>query len=131
MVDQYNPVPVSAAGQISSQFAKQIVVIVSLDMVYDMLHVTTYGSTPEHKESAALLGESVHRFIDAEFDENNKRYFEDFRFIDQGQRAMDIETCVSALDSIVRLTGESQETGIQAIRKIAAETLSKVNAKGD
>lgn len=55
----YIPVPVAAAAEIADKYAKDIIVIMSVDHEHDLLHTTTYGRTPEDKALAAIVGRTA------------------------------------------------------------------------
>jgi hypothetical protein len=74
---EYTPVPVQAARDISRLFGKQIVVIVSFDRVFGLLHTTTFGEQAEDKHPAAVLGEIL--AAAAGSDLSKATSFEDFR----------------------------------------------------
>lgn len=47
MPDQYKEIPGLTAQQISEEFDKNQVIIVTWDAIHQMVHVTTYGKTKE------------------------------------------------------------------------------------
>lgn len=126
----YLPVPVEAARQISVGWRKQIVVIVSIDHVFDKTHFTTYGQEPEDKMIAARLGEAIctatgHFIEQAEVSE-------DFRTVDAAKRQADIErlervlvACDHALGSLLAVRGGMTDEALQHLRdqvKLALQT---------
>lgn len=77
MSDEYIPIPVEIAHAISFTHAKSIVIIAAWDAAHGLLHITTYGNTPEDKATAATGGEIVRVALGA--DPNQCCDFEDFR----------------------------------------------------
>jgi len=75
----YIPVPVAAAAAIAANYAKQVVVIVSLDRAHDLVHTTTFGERAGDKLVAAETGDAVARLL-ADFDRRTP--FEDWRLLD-------------------------------------------------
>lgn len=81
---EYQPVPVSAAANIASEFSKKIVIIISLDAVHNRFHTTTFGRLAEEKISAASIGDFLHAELAKAMgiDGIRTRTFEDFRLLD-------------------------------------------------
>lgn len=52
----YIPVPSAAAEKLAKEFDKQVVVILTIDVVRKMMHVATYGETDAAKLLAAKIG---------------------------------------------------------------------------
>lgn len=92
----YQPVPVEAARQIGEQFAKQIVVIVAIDLLHDKNHFTTWGKRPPHKDLAAVLAETFSTALGAA--PSTSQTFEDYRASSQAQWAADREKLVAKLN---------------------------------
>ena len=95
----YQLVPVDAARQIAEACAKSIIVIASYDPVHGLLHVTTYGVSPQDKEWAAQAGELVAETL-AVGARDLWQTFEDYRHLDAGKATARIErlsrACVAA-----------------------------------
>jgi len=72
----YKPVPVEEACQIAVKYDKRIVVILSHDSVYQLMHTTTYGVTAYDKEQAAAVGALVTQRLGGDL--SKKTMFEDF-----------------------------------------------------
>lgn len=58
-MSDYKEIPIDTAKQIAETFEKHQVIIVTWDKVHDMVHVTTYGLTPESSAQAAQGGNFV------------------------------------------------------------------------
>ncbi len=76
MPKKYKPVPVEVAQKIASDFDKDMVIVLAYDKAHDRTHTTTYGVSPEDKENAARLGETLTAACGA--DVSAKTTFEDF-----------------------------------------------------
>lgn len=77
MAGAYKPVPVEVAEAISRTYEKAIVIILSYDTVYELLHTTTYGKTAEEKAQAVAGGEIASQALGAF--EKNAITFQDYR----------------------------------------------------
>ncbi len=53
-MNEYKPIPVEVARQISHEFDKSMVVILAYDPAHLLMHTVTYGVDPLDKETAAL-----------------------------------------------------------------------------
>jgi hypothetical protein len=73
----YTPVPVTAAATIAREYRKSIVVIAAWDPEHGLLHMTTFGVSPQEKQWAATAGEIVSAALGCSPSE--KICFEDFR----------------------------------------------------
>jgi len=76
-MSNYIPVGVARAQAIADECEKDVVVIVSFDRAFDLLHTTTFGRTPIDKDSAAALGELLSTAAGGE--NGLAKFFEDFR----------------------------------------------------
>lgn len=75
--EEYKPVPVWCARDISRNFDKGVVVIISIDEAHNLVHTTAYGQSAEQKLTADILGESLTTALGCDLAQ--KRPFEDFR----------------------------------------------------
>ncbi len=96
MTDVHTELPVRAAKELSEQYHKSMVVILSYDPVSAMTHTTTYGVSPEDKETAATVGEQCAKYI-AGSAYRERRCYEDFRHRTQAEWAVEREKLVGAL----------------------------------
>lgn len=59
----YQEVPVGAAQHIAHAYGKDIVIVLAYDWERNMLHTTTYGRQPLHKDEAAEWGRKLSNFL--------------------------------------------------------------------
>lgn len=130
----YVPVPVEVAREIAGRFGKSMVVILAYDPAHQLTHTTTYGQSALEKERAADVGDRCTKLICGEGFEQ-KRTFEDYRFVDAGKRAEAIEAMTKAAKGGLHLcgsllavrTGASDEL-IRGVRDALQDAVAKGNA---
>lgn len=87
-MNDYLPIPTTVAAAIAQQFAKNVVVIVALDVPHDRTHYTTFGVSPEEKAIAANMSDLIAGVLS----EGRKvEVFEDFRDLDAAQAKAQID----------------------------------------
>jgi hypothetical protein len=114
-VSDYVPVPVEAARQIARTYAKQIVVVLSIDKVFSTTHITTYGVAAEDKIVAANIGEELAK----EYGGNPRTTFEDFKARTQAEAAETIERLTAEL---AHVRGERDRLFVTAYLEHQMET---------
>jgi hypothetical protein len=77
MTSEYLPVPVAEAKRVAELYQKQAVVILAIDLGYDKIHSTSYGTTAVMKDVAAVMAEQCVRACGA--NQTAGICFEDFR----------------------------------------------------
>jgi hypothetical protein len=76
--EAYQPVPVSAAERVATEFDKDVCVIVCYDRRYQKTHPTCFGKTPNDKVAGAALGKILSAAAGANVDRTSMgRHFED------------------------------------------------------
>ncbi len=63
MTDKYIPVPVPVAEQISKEYDKNQVIIISGDSKHDKLHFTTYGQSAVDKLTTARVSNLIKKYF--------------------------------------------------------------------
>lgn len=101
---EYQPVTVDAARQIGLHFAKGVVVIVAIDLAYDLIHCTTWGASAAEKYRAAELGDLLAKTAGGDL--ARKTGFEDFRTRPPAEAAATIDRLTQERD---RLAAELNE----------------------
>lgn len=89
-------VPVEAAREIATRYAKTMVVILAYDPTSQHTHLTTYGVGTEEKEIAAEVGERCAKLICGDGFEMRRTY-EDFRFRTQAEWAKEREQLLARI----------------------------------
>ena len=59
MSGEYKPIPMAVAQQLSRDHDKDVVVVISWSREHQKYHVTTFGRSPEDKDNAADLADTV------------------------------------------------------------------------
>ena len=117
--DGYQAVPVDVARQISEAFGKSMVVILGVDSIHDMFHVTTYGTSALEKEMAANVGEALAKQF-SEFE--LRRPFEDYRYLEEGKQVEKIErlkeACRAADNILAWLLGDRHSVSDNRLRNL-------------
>ena len=101
-MSEYKPVTVEAAVSIAERFDKSQVLIIAYDTAHQKTHFTTYGVTPEDKESIARVGDYLGQHLTGIEREQCTNY-EDYRFIDQGKRAAENRSLRSVLKRLYKV----------------------------
>lgn len=90
----YQPVPVQAAAEVSNRFDKAVVVIISWDRKFNLIHTTTYGQSANDKLSAAALGDLLAAAAGADL--SRRSTDEDFRSVTAAEWAQQKDKLVKA-----------------------------------
>lgn len=93
---KHTEVPVDAAIEIATTYAKTMVVILAYDPASKRTHVTTYGVEPEDKERAAEVGDQCARLICGD-GFAMRRTYEDFRFRTEAEWAKEREQLLARI----------------------------------
>lgn len=96
----YLPVSVEAAREIARAFHKQVVVILALDRVYQLTHITTYGTNAAYKDVAARIGEEL---SGQHASEEGRDTYQDFRASDEAKAAERIEQLTDEIERLKKL----------------------------
>lgn len=78
MSSPYEPVPVTAARAIATQFSKSQVIIIAWDQAHALVHTTTYGVSAEDKAHAARAGDICAKALGCDLSKKGE-IREDFR----------------------------------------------------
>lgn len=94
---EYHPVHVGVAREIAERFQKDIVVIVSYDRQYNLVHTTTFGREPADKDIAAAWGDICVEATGA--DTSNPTWYEDFRATKEAEYKARIDQLTAERDA--------------------------------
>lgn len=101
-MSDYKEVPIYVAAEIAREFGKDQVLIFAWDQANGYMHTTTYGTTPENKQMAAIGGDRVAAIL---CDIRQKVSFADFRHTDQAKAQV-------LAEKVLLYLGESPEHAI-------------------
>lgn len=105
----YEPIPVGAAIRLSREFAKDVVVIIALDLTHDKTQCTTFGVKADNKIVAARMGDFLMEKLGANLSERES--FQDFRYVSEAKAKEMIDDLAKAVDWFLHIFQGDTGTG--------------------
>lgn len=105
----YQVIPVETARKIAREFDKQIVIICAWNHDHKLLHMVTYGDSPQDKISAANGGDTVTKALG--MDLSKADVSEDFRTVDAAKNAQLRDLCEGVIHCLRSYEFENVEPG--------------------
>ena len=130
----YIDVPVEAARQISSAYAKHVVIIVTYDRLNARTHFTTFGQSAADKFAAAKCSEMFQVVSGFDIASSMAESSEDFRWLTSAtakQIIEDLMASVSTLATDLRVAALSEYVDIRRACDEVAQRLNDATGRAD